>query len=272
MPLLHSSYPPGRCLDYIEALPDPHERKIALAEYCFFKGCSEEAAGIVAEYQDSRDPALCLSANLIGTFANLTGSHTHLTRFAVGNLKEQVSRCLGENSPQGIRALTWAESGLALSPAVYPIPFIYCHIVAAIALMNLKRTQQAMAHMTEAWALAEPDGLIQPFAEHHGLLHGLVETFFGKRYLELHRRMDRLTYAFSAGWRAIHNVDTQYEAAENLTTLEFTIAMLYSRNWSAAEIGAHLGISERTVYNRIDGIYSKLGISDKKHLNQYMLK
>ncbi len=327
MPLLNSPYPIGKTMEYIEALSDPDDRNIALGEYYFFSGQSDKAASIVAEYQNSHDPSLRFSANLLATFSNLAGGHTHLTRFAMHNLQEQVQKGLHTDSPPKLhaigiftattasvllhlplpnvppledylrylpgglklyacyilahkaylekdysRALTLADAGIALSPEVYPISFVYCHIIASIALMNMRRPQDAMARLEKAWAIAEPDGLIEPFGEHHGLMQGLIENFFKDRYPELHKRIDKITYAFSAGWRAVHNPDTKHEVADNLSTLEFTIAMLYSRDWTAAEIGEHLGLSERTVYNRIDGIYSKLGISEKRQLDQYMLK
>ncbi len=327
MPLLNSPYPVGKALEYIEAIADPDTRNIAMGEYYFFSGQSEKAVNTVAEYQDSHDPALRFSANLIATFANLAGGHTHLTRFAMNNLQEQVRMGFRTDAPPKIhalgiftattasvllhlpipeippleeymrylpgglklyacyilahkaylegdyiRALTLADAGIALSPEVFPISFVYCHIIAAIALMNMKRPQEAMARLEKAWAIAEPDELLEPFGEHHGLMQGLIENFFKDRYPELHKRIDKITYAFSAGWRMVHNPDTNHEVADNLSTLEFTIAMLWTRDWSADEIAKHLAIAERTVYNRIDGIYSKLGISDKKALGQYMLK
>ena len=99
----------------------------------------------------------------------------------------------------------------------------------------------------------------------------MIEVFFKEKYPDVHKQIDKITYAFSAGWRAVHNPDTKHEVADNLSTLEFTIAMLYSRGWTADEIGAHLQITARTVYNRIAGIFDKLGISDKEQLDRYML-
>ncbi len=327
MPLLNSYYPVGKAMEYIGAISDPDDRNIALGEYYFFSGQSDKAVSIVAEYQDSHDPSLRFSANLIATFANLAGGHTHLTRFAMQNLQTQVSMGLKTDAPSNLhaigiftatasavllhlpvpqippleeylrylpkgmklyacyilahkaylqkdysRALAIADTGMSVSEELYPIPFIYLHIISAIALINLKRSDEAMLRIGKAWDIAQKDNLLQPFAEHHGLLQGLIENFFKDKYPEIHKKIDKITYAFSAGWRAIHNPDTSHEVADNLSTLEFTIAMLYSRNWTAAQIGKHLGLSERTVYNRIDGIYSKLGISDKTQLDKYMLK
>ncbi len=168
-------------------------------------------------------------------------------------------------------ALAIADTGLAFSSAIYPVGFIYCHIIASIALINLRQKKQALERLGKAWELAEPDGLIEPFGEHHGLLHGLIEIFFADRDPDLRKRIDRITYAFSASWRIIHSQYIRHDVADILTTLEFSIAMLYSRGWTAAEIGEHLHISSRTVYNRITGIFNKLGIGSKEELAAHML-
>ena len=54
------------------------------------------------------------------------------------------------------------------------MPSIYVHLVAAMDLMSLKRVVEARQHVAQAWALAQPDDLIEPFGEHHGLLQGMV--------------------------------------------------------------------------------------------------
>lgn len=326
MPLLNSAYPVGRAMEYIQAMPDTDDRQIALAEYDFFAGRSEEAAITAEPYMDSHDPALRFSANLICTFANLARGHTHLTRFAMGNLQRQVRAGLRSDAPPPFHAmgvftataasvllhlpvqdvpplekhlaglpgglklyacyllahkaylekdytkcLTIAELSLSLSPRLYPIAAVYVHIVAAMALVNMKRMDEARQHIDEAWKIAQPDDLLQPFAEHHGLLQGMIEVYFKKSAPALFDRIIAITYAFSAGWRRIHNPDAQHDVADNLTTTEFTIAMLYSRGWMVKEIAEHLELSERTISNRIADIFGKLGVNSRSDLYQFML-
>ena len=50
-----------------------------------------------------------------------------------------------------------------------------------------------------------------------------------KDYPEDYAAIINITYKFSAGWRRIHNSDTNEDVADNLTTTEFTIAMLANR-------------------------------------------
>ncbi len=170
------------------------------------------------------------------------------------------------------KSLTIADIGLALCPQRYPIAAIYVHIVAAMALINMKRTEEALLHMDKAWKIAEPDGLLQPFGEHHGLLQGLIEVYFKKAAPDMLPRIIEITYSFSAGWRKIHNPDTHHDVADNLTTTEFTIAMLYHRGWTMKEIAEHMEISDRTIKRHIASIYDKLEISDREMLKKYMLR
>ena len=168
-------------------------------------------------------------------------------------------------------SLAMAELALSMNPQKYPVPTIYAHLVAAMDLMSLKRVDEANRHMAQAWALAQPDGLIEPFGEHHGLLQGLIERFFQRDDPETFERIIAITYSFSAGWRKIHNPLSRNEVADNLTTTEFTIAMLYNRGWTAKEVAAYMNLSPRTITNIIQVIYQKLGISGKRDLEKFML-
>ena len=168
-------------------------------------------------------------------------------------------------------SLAVAELALAMTAQVYPIAAIYLHLVIVMNLMSLRRVNEARQHMAQAWALARPDGLIEPFGEHHGLLQGMIERFFQKDDPDTYERIIAITYTFSAGWRKIHRMVSRREVADNLTTTEFTIAMLYNRGWTAKEIAAYMSLSPRTITNAIQVIYQKLGISGKKELGQFML-
>ena len=326
MPLMNSAYPVGKCREFIEAIPDKDDRAIAWGEYYYFSGQTERAAKTMEPYQDSADPMLRNSANLVGFFANFTRGETRLAMraferlladlqkelraqpspllHAIGALAvttasvllhlpvasdvdlQQCLSCL----PDGLKlwacyllahkmyleknysgSLAIAELALSMSPKLYPVPAIYVHLVAAMDLMSLRRVEEARRHIAQAWALAQPDGLIEPFGEHHGLLQGLIERFFQKDNPEAFERIIAITYSFSAGWRKIHNPIAQHEVADNLTTTEFTIAMLYNRGWTAKEIAAYMSLSPRTITNAIQVIYQKLGISGKKELGQFML-
>lgn len=327
MPLMNSAYPVGSCREFIEAIPDRDIRAIAWGEYDYYSGQAEQAAKAMEPYQDSADPMLRNSANLVGFFANFARGETRLAMCAFERLLADLKKdsrtqtapllnaieallittasvllhlpvasdadlrqhlsCL----PDGLKlwacyllahkayleknysgSLAMAELALSMIPKLYPVSAIYVHLVAAMDLMSLKRVEEARQHVAQAWTLAQPDGLIEPFGEHHGLLQGMIESFFQKDDPEAFQKIIAITYSFSAGWRKIHNPIARHEVADNLTTTEFTIAMLYNRGWIAKEIAAYMNLSPRTITNAIQVIYQKLGISGKRELGQFMLR
>ena len=85
-------------------------------------------------------------------------------------------------------------------------------------------------------------------------------------------RIIEITYRFSYGWRRIHNPDSGEDVADDLTTTEFTMAMLACRGWTNAEIARHMGVSPGTVKNRLSGVYAKLGIGTRAELVAHMLR
>ena len=164
-----------------------------------------------------------------------------------------------------------AEGALAMGAAAYPIPAIYLHLVAVMDYMSLKKTRQAQEHLLAAWALARPDDLIEGFGEHHGLLGGMLEAVIRPRWPNDFDRIIQITYRFSAGWRQIHNPDTGDKVADNLSTTEFTIAMLAARGWTNQEIADHLGFSPNTVKRYVSNAMTALGIKHRRDLKVFML-
>ena len=170
------------------------------------------------------------------------------------------------------KSLGIVDACLSLSSKVYPIAMIYLHLMAAMDAMNLRKPELAKQHFMKAWELAEPDDLIEGIGEHHGLLQGLIETCMKDAYPEAYERIIEITYRFSYGWRRIHNPDTNEKVADNLTTTEFTIAMLANRGWTNSEIAEYMGVTERTVKQRLTDIFNKLSITNRKQLKNYMLR
>ena len=153
----------------------------------------------------------------------------------------------------------------------YPIPAIYLHLVAVMDLMSLRRKDEARSHLLAAWDLARPDGLIQPFGEHHGLLGGMLEAAIKPAWLEDFKRMIDITYRFSAGWRRVHNPQTADDVADNLTTTEFAVCMLAARDWTNTEIAEHMGFSVNRVKECLSNAFRKLGVTSRKDLARFML-
>ena len=165
-----------------------------------------------------------------------------------------------------------AQTALSIEALQFPIPGIYLHLVAAMSLMRLKRTKEAREHFYAAWELAQPDHLIEGFAEHHGLLSGLIESCLKRTHLPEYEEVISITNQFSKGWRDVHNFETHSEKTSILSATEFTIASLAARGWTNQEIATHLELSVHTIKNYISVIYQKLHISSRSHLPKYLLR
>ena len=260
MPLMNSAYPVGMCREFIEGIPDKDDRAIAWGEYDYYSGQAEQAAKAMEPYQDSADPMLRNTANLVGFFANFTRGDTHRAMRAFERLLADLQKELQAQPspllhaigalavttasvllhlpvasdvdlrqcisclPDGMKlwacyllahktyleknysgSLAIAELALSMIPKLYPVPTIYVHLVAAMDLMSLKCVEEARQHVAQAWTLAQPDGLIEPFGEHHGLLQGMIESFFQKDDPEAFQKIIAITYSFSAGWLRARN-------------------------------------------------------------------
>lgn len=170
------------------------------------------------------------------------------------------------------RSLGIVQTCLMTCSKVYPIAMIYLNLVVAMDLMNLKETDKAKVYFMKVWEISRLDNLIEGIGEHHGLLQGLIETCMKKDYPEDYARIINITYKFSAGWRRIHNPDTNEDVADNLTTTEFTIAMLANRGWTNKEISEYLEITPRTVKQHLTCVFNKLNIENRKQLKNFMLR
>jgi len=170
------------------------------------------------------------------------------------------------------RSLGIADTAAALSDKTYPIPMIYLELIAAGDLMSLMRPAEARARFMSAWDMASLDGLIEPFAEHHGLCQGLVEACLKHDHNEDYRCIVETTHRFRSGWCHVHNLAADEDVADNLTTTEFAVAMLASRGWPNKDIANHMGVTVRTVKQHLSDVYDKLGISHRSELGKFMLR
>ncbi|NSK74983.1 helix-turn-helix transcriptional regulator [Blautia massiliensis] len=73
-------------------------------------------------------------------------------------------------------------------------------------------------------------------------------------------------------WMALHNPENRRKVTGELSTMEFSIAMLASGGWTNKEIGEHLGISINTVKHYLTDIFCKLNVKKRDELKKFMLK
>lgn len=164
------------------------------------------------------------------------------------------------------------KAALFMAERPYPISMTYIHCMMAVCAINRKHKQEAQEEMLRSWELAKMDGFLEPFIEHHGLLRGLVEACIRNRDPEAYQRITKGVISFSRGWMALHNPENRRKVTGELSTMEFSIAMLASGGWSNKEIGEHLGISINTVKHYLTDIFCKLNVKKRDELKKFMLK
>ena len=170
------------------------------------------------------------------------------------------------------KALGIADAAILLCSATYPIPMIYLHLIAAVSLVNLKRLEEAKLRFNTALNLASGDGFWAPFIEHHGMLLGLVEVCMKYKYPTEFRMIIEHVRLFGHGWHRVRHSEGVNIEREDLTPVEFVVAMLFSKEWSMKEISAFLNISLRMTKQHLATIYLKLGITRRDELKECMLK
>lgn len=169
------------------------------------------------------------------------------------------------------RSLGIIQSAVCCSLFPYPIAMIHLYILSAIDYMNLMMIDNAKEAIEKAWEIAKPDGFYMPFVEHYSLLQGLIETHFKKNHPDYYSKIITAVKDYNTAWYNIYNRRNKGSVSLELTPTEFTVAMLYTRNWRIKEIAAHMELSERTIMNYLQVIYEKLHINGKKELHKYIL-
>lgn len=291
LPLLNSSFEPGRAREVVEGFVDVDLRNIARAELFYFTGRAEECCEITKGYLSSRVIELRLSACILYGYSNLSLGNVAAVLL---HLPTDGMPAFGEYSrmlPEGLRLFAtyvmahhtylngeiWSAYGMGkaalfMAERSYPISMTYIHCMMAVCAINRKHKQEAQEEMLRSWELAKMDGFLEPFIEHHGLLRGLIEACIRNRDPEAYQRITEGVISFSRGWMALHNPENRRKVTGELSTMEFSIAMLASGGWTNKEIGEHLGISINTVKHYLTDIFCKLNVKKRDELKKFMLK
>lgn len=168
------------------------------------------------------------------------------------------------------KAIGVGEAAIAMGGGMYPVAGIYLCVVLSMSCNSLHQTEKAQQWYEKAWEMAEADGFIEPFIEHHGLLQGMVERNLRGVQPEMYQHIAEGVYRFSRGWMKIHNANSENQVSDALTVYEFSIAMLASKGRTNREIAEYLSISEHTVKHYMAIIFQKLGITKRSELNRYV--
>lgn len=305
LPLLNSSFEPGRAREVVEGFVNVDLRNIARAELFYFTGQAEECCEITREYLSSRVIELKLSACILYGYSNLSLGNVAAAKRGMEGIQSCVKIAMKKKVPKDVYASCllagyvgavllhlptdgmahhtylngeiWSAYGMGkaalfMADRSYPISMTYIHCMMAVCAINRKHKQEAQEEMLRSWELAKMDGFLEPFIEHHGLLRGLIEACIRNRDPEAYQRITEGVISFSRGWMALHNPENRRKVTGELSTMEFSIAMLASGGWTNKEIGEHLGISINTVKHYLTDIFCKLNVKKRDELKKFMLK
>ena len=135
----------------------------------------------------------------------------------------------------------------------YALVAIHSRIQTAAAYAQLGKIEEAHAWLGKALSNAEPDGLVMPFVENYAHLKPLLAR---EIKTELVEKITKLGEA--AGARNAASV--RPAAFDVLTPREFEIVELIAQRLSNREIAEKLYLSEGSVKQYVNQIYSKLHI------------
>ncbi len=136
---------------------------------------------------------------------------------------------------------------------------IYAGIYSAIAKIHLYGTDEALKELLPVIELAQPDGIIAPFAENIPELNLLLQG------IEKDQDSTWLEKVFKLGEhyvKAIEKFNLQ-GASEPLTSRESEVLTLLAEGLSQKEIAERLYLSPNTVKRHLQNTYKKLGTNNK---------
>ena len=137
---------------------------------------------------------------------------------------------------------------------------IWGRLQLCAAYEGLGRTETAREHLRGAWEAAEPDGLLLPFAVMEAdcpqSLDALRESLSG----EVRETLEAFCRQVRHARAAMLGAPVPELLAYGLTEREMEIARMTAQRRTRLEIGEAMGISEKTVSNRLTTVYEKLGL------------
>ena len=126
--------------------------------------------------------------------------------------------------------------------------------------VHTSKQETAREHLRGAWEAAEPDGLLLPFAVMEAdcpqSLDALRESLSG----EVQETLEAFCRQVRHARAAMLGAPVPELLAYGLTEREMEIARMTAQRRTRLEIGEAMGISEKTVSNRLTTVYEKLGL------------
>ena len=135
----------------------------------------------------------------------------------------------------------------------YALVATHSRIQTAAAYAQLGKIEEAHAWLGKALSNAAPDGLVMPFVENYDILKPLLER-------EIKNDLISKIIELGEAATARNAAGTRLAAFDVLTPREFEIVELMAQRLSNREIAEKLYLSEGSVKQYVNRIYSKLHI------------
>lgn len=146
----------------------------------------------------------------------------------------------------------------------YALVALHLRIQTAAAYEQLGKPKEAHAWLRKALSDAEPDGLVMPFVENYDILKPLLER-------EVKNDLISKIIEFGEAATAQNAAGTRPAAFDVLTPREFEIVELMAQRLSNREIAEQLYLSEGSVKQYVNQIYSKLHIEGDTRIKRKQL-
>lgn len=169
------------------------------------------------------------------------------------------------------RATGLAEGALVFMDRPCPVSEIYLALIISRGYMLQKVWDKAEYYFKYAWEHAKPDGLYMPFAEHRGMLFGMLEKCLRYEEPQAYKKILELSGAYHKRWAYIHNKLTGEQISDALTAIEYNVASMAAKGLSNGEIAELTGITVNSVRAHLRNIFNKLGIGNRKELGRFVI-
>lgn len=143
---------------------------------------------------------------------------------------------------------------------------LYLRLLCAVACQNGGDTERAIHHIDKAIALALPDRLLGPLAEHRRQLGYLLDDRLALVAPEALKELKALHKQLNVGWTKLHNAVLEKSVSIHLSPREREVARLAAFGCSDAEIAAQLNLSKSTVKSIISMAKNKTGTIKRSEL------
>ena len=185
-------------------------------------------------------------------------------------IENQVYLAQGEYS----KVIGRSESILAMCQALhYDLVALHVQIQLLAANWKLGKTEQALELLRRSLSQAFPDGILMPFVENYPYIEELLKgSFFGINENFLFR-ITRMGKEWEMRCDQLKKEEAYPSVFKVLSDRELEITELMAKHMSNKEIAQSLFLSEGTVKQYINQIYSKLQIpGDVRVKRKYLLE